>query len=90
MRFIARQSGSHLRSIAPVGDIGSQALNAQDQSSFKQALLTQAQARRESVSGVNIDEEMTKLIQFQRAFESSSLLIRTVDDMYQSLIDMVS
>jgi flagellar hook-associated protein 1 len=73
-----------------VGDIGSQALNAQDQSSFKQALLTQAQARRESVSGVNIDEEMTKLIQFQRAFESSSLLIRTVDDMYQSLIDMVS
>jgi flagellar hook-associated protein 1 FlgK len=73
-----------------VGDIGSQALNAQDQSTFKQALLTQAQARRESVSGVNIDEEMTKLIQFQRAFESSSLLIRTVDEMYQSLIDMVS
>ena len=73
-----------------VGDIGSQASNAQDQSTFKQALLTQAQARRESVSGVNIDEEMTKLIQFQRAFESSSLLIRTVDEMYQSLIDMVS
>jgi flagellar hook-associated protein 1 len=72
-----------------VGDIGSQALNARDQSIFKQALLTQAQSRRESVSGVNIDEEMTKLIQFQRAFESSSLLIRTVNDMYESLIDMV-
>jgi flagellar hook-associated protein 1 FlgK len=72
-----------------VGGIASQAQNAQDQTTFKQALLTQAQARRESVSGVNIDEEMTKLIQFQRAFEASSLLVRTVDSMYQSLIEMV-
>jgi flagellar hook-associated protein 1 FlgK len=72
-----------------VGDIGSQVQDAQNQSAFQQALLTQTQARRESVSGVNIDEEMTKLIQFQRAFEASSLLVRTADDMYQSLIDMV-
>jgi len=72
-----------------VGDIGSQVQDAENQSTFQQALLTQTQARRESVSGVNIDEEMTKLIEFQRAFESSSLLIRTADEMYQSLIDMV-
>lgn len=40
------------------------------------------------MSGVSIDEEMTKLIQFQRAFEASSLLVRTADEMYQTLIDM--
>ena len=72
-----------------VGDIGSRAQSAQSRSDFQQAVLTQAQARRESVSGVNTDEEMTKLIQFQRAFEASSLLVRTADQMYQSLIDMV-
>ena len=72
-----------------VGDIGSQTQISQAQLDFQQTLLTQTQARRESVSGVNIDEEMTKLIQFQRAFESSSLLVRTADEMYQSLIDMV-
>jgi flagellar hook-associated protein 1 FlgK len=72
-----------------VGDVGSQVQDAQNQSTFQQALLTQTQARRESVSGVNIDEEMTKLIQFQRAFESSSMMVRTADEMYQSLIDMV-
>src|SRR4029077_8050634 len=54
-----------------IGDIGSQAQSAQSRFDFQQALLSQTQARRESVSGVNIDEEMTKLIQFQRAFESS-------------------
>jgi flagellar hook-associated protein 1 len=72
-----------------VGDIGSRAESAQAQLDFQQALLTQAQARRESVSGVKSDEEMTKLIQFQRAFESASMVVRTADEMYQAIIDMV-
>jgi len=72
-----------------IGDIGSRAQAAQARSDFQQALLTQTQSRRESVSGVNLDEEATKLIQFQRAFEASSMLVRTADEMYQSLIDMV-
>ena len=72
-----------------LGDVGSQVAAADAQFNFQQAVLTQTQARRESTSGVNIDEEMTKLIQFQRAFESSALLIRTADEMYLSLIEMV-
>jgi flagellar hook-associated protein 1 FlgK len=72
-----------------MSEIGSQVQDAQTQSTFQQAVLTQTQVRRESVSGVNIDEEMTKLIQFQRAFESSSMMVRTADQMYQSLLDMV-
>jgi len=72
-----------------IGDVGAQTQTAQARLDFHQALLTQTQARRESVSGVSIDEEMTKLIQFQRAFEASSMLVRTADDLYQSLLDMV-
>ena len=71
-----------------VGDIGARAQAAQSQSDFQQALLTRTQSRRESVSGVNIDEEATKLIQFQRAFEASSVLVRRLDEMYQALIEM--
>jgi flagellar hook-associated protein 1 FlgK len=72
-----------------VGDIGTRAQAAQSRAEFQQALLTSTQARRESASGVNVDEEMTNLIQFQRAFEASSMLVRSADQMYQSLIDMV-
>lgn len=75
--------------LALLGDVGSQVESAQAQFDFQQAVLTQTQARRESTSGVNIDEEMIKLIQFQRAFESSSMLIRSADEMYQTLIEMV-
>jgi flagellar hook-associated protein 1 FlgK len=62
--------------------------SAQTGLDFRQSLLTQTQARRESASGVNMDEEMTKLILFQRAFEASSLLVRTADEMYGALIEM--
>jgi flagellar hook-associated protein 1 FlgK len=74
--------------LALVGDIGIQVESAQVALEFRQSLLMQTQAQRESVSGVNMDEEMTKLILFQRAFEASSLLVRTADEMYGELIEM--
>jgi flagellar hook-associated protein 1 len=74
--------------LALVGDIGSQVESAQVGLEFRQSLLKQTEAQREAVSGVNIDEEMTKMILFQRAFEASSLLVRTADDMYGELIEM--
>lgn len=77
------------RFLSLVGDIGAQAQAAQSRFDFQQSLLTQTQSRRESVSGVNVDEEATKLVLFQRAFEASSMLVRTADEMYQSLIAMV-
>ncbi len=75
--------------LALIGTVGSQVDSAQARFEFQQDLLSQTQARRESASGVNVDEEMIHLIQFQRAFEASSLLVRTSDAMYQSLLDMV-
>jgi flagellar hook-associated protein 1 len=72
-----------------LGDVGEQAQTVAGTLDFQNALLTQTQTRREGISGVNIDEEMTKLILFQRAFEASSRLVTTSDEMYQSLIEMV-
>lgn len=43
--------------------------------------------RRQEVSGVNLDEEVTNLIQFQRAFEASARALATVDRMLDTLIN---
>ncbi len=72
-----------------MGDVGAQAQASNSTLDFQQSLLTQTRARRESISGVNLDEEMTNLIQFQRAFEAASLLVRTGDEMYQAILEMV-
>jgi flagellar hook-associated protein 1 FlgK len=44
--------------------------------------------QRDSVSGVSLDEEMTDLIKFQRAFEASARLITTVDELLATVINL--
>jgi flagellar hook-associated protein 1 FlgK len=45
-------------------------------------------AARDSVVGVNIDEEMTQLVGQQRAYQAAAKVITTVDQMLQSLLAM--
>jgi flagellar hook-associated protein 1 FlgK len=50
------------------------------------ALATQLQNRRQSISGVSIDEETVQMLQFQRAYEASARLIRIVDELLQTTL----
>jgi flagellar hook-associated protein 1 len=45
------------------------------------------QARRASVSGVNMDEELSNLVAQQRAYEASSRVITAVDEMMDTIIN---
>jgi flagellar hook-associated protein 1 FlgK len=47
----------------------------------------QADADRESTSGVNLDEEMTNLLTYQRGYEAASRVLTTVDSMLDQLIN---
>jgi len=51
-------------------------------------MLENLQNVRDSVSGVNLDEEMTQLLQIQRAYEANSKIIAIADEMLQSLLQM--
>jgi flagellar hook-associated protein 1 FlgK len=48
-------------------------------------MLTQ---QRDSISGVSMDEEMTNLTKYQRAYEASARLITTVDNLLNTLLSM--
>jgi flagellar hook-associated protein 1 FlgK len=43
---------------------------------------------RESISGVNLDEETTKIIEFQKSFDASARLIRTADEMLETVLNL--
>lgn len=55
-----------------------------DQQAIEDMLLRQ----RDSIGGVSLDEEMTDLTRFQKAFAASARLITTVDEMLDTLVNM--
>jgi flagellar hook-associated protein 1 FlgK len=44
--------------------------------------------QRQSLSGVSLDEEMANMLTYQRAYQASSKIITTVDEMLSTLINM--
>ena len=71
-----------------IGIIGVYTQQARRQAENNELLLQQTQTIRESVSGVSIDEELSNLILFQRAYESAARYISTVDKLLETLINM--
>lgn len=64
-------------------------LNAVNSKLSDQKTITELfEQRRQSVSGVSIDEEMTELLKYQKAYQASAKLISTVDELLETLINM--
>jgi flagellar hook-associated protein 1 len=70
-----------------VAKVGSDVAEAQRLQANAQVLTSSAQDRRESVSGVSMDEEMSNLVTFQRAYQASSRAMSTMDEMLDVLIN---
>lgn len=64
---------------------GTMSRAASDSLTFDENLLSEIQSRRDSVSGVSLDEEAINLIRYQRSFEAAAKMIKVTDD----LLDMV-
>jgi flagellar hook-associated protein 1 FlgK len=71
-----------------VFNVGTDVSNAQSSLKEHQALLTQLQNVKQSVSGVSIDEETVSILQFQRSYQASARLIQTVDELLQTALAM--
>ena len=44
--------------------------------------------QRQSVSGVNLDEEAANLLRYQQAYQASAQVIRTANEVFNMLIDI--
>ncbi len=70
------------------GRLGTEAQRGKNQYSLDYDLYNRAFVQRESVSGVNEDEEVVKLITYQRAYQSAARYISVVNEFYDALINM--
>lgn len=53
---------------------------------FGEIVVEQLSQQRDMIAGVSIDEEMVKLIAYQQSYVAASKLIKTVDEMLQTLM----
>ncbi|SFJ77872.1 flagellar hook-associated protein 1 FlgK [Desulfomicrobium apsheronum] len=71
-----------------VAKAGSDTQSSKFNYEYQQALANDLRSRQESVSGVNLDEEMTNLIKFQHAYTAAAKLITTAESMLQVLLGL--
>ena len=71
-----------------VSTIGSMSRAASDSFTFDENLLSELNNRRESLSGVSLDEEAANLIRFQRSFEAGAKMIQVTDELLQTLLEL--
>lgn len=71
-----------------VNDIGNKTSSAEVSSEAQTTLLGQATAARESVSGVNRDEEAAKLIEYQQAYQASAKVLEIASKLFDTMISL--
>jgi len=69
--------------------VGSAARSADYAAQAQQVINDQAQAARDSVSGVNLDEEASDMLRLQQAYQAASQIISTADTMFQSILSAI-
>lgn len=73
-----------------VNSVGNTASSLESSSTSQTALVSQLTTEQQSVSGVNLDEEAAKLLQYQQLYQASSKVIQTAESMFQTLIGIFS
>ncbi len=69
--------------------VGADISSANANQTEQQNLVTQAQSQRAQVSGVNLDAEAAKLLEFQQAFTAVSKVVTTLNSMADALMAMM-
>jgi flagellar hook-associated protein 1 FlgK len=69
--------------------IGAVTQQAQRNSEVQRLAYEDSVKQRQSVSGVNLDEEAANLLRYQQAYQASAQVIRTANEVFNMLIGIV-
>jgi flagellar hook-associated protein 1 FlgK len=70
-----------------IGQLGVSSQGASRRAEIQGVVTEQVDAAREGEAGVNLDEEMTNLLTYQRGYEAASRVLTTIDSMLDQLIN---
>jgi flagellar hook-associated protein 1 FlgK len=70
-----------------MADVGVRVQGGQASSDISSALANQAEQARASESGVNLDEEAARLIQYQQSYQAAAKVLQIAQQIFQTLLD---
>lgn len=73
-----------------IADVGSRTLQGQAAAQSSGALLSNARASFAAESGVNLDEEAARLLQYQQAYQAAARVIATANAMFDSVLSIMA
>jgi flagellar hook-associated protein 1 FlgK len=88
----ARLSGSNTLGqfyAAKVAQVGADAQAFGQQADNQEQVMQQLNNLRSQTSGVSVDEEMTRMIQYQRSYQAAARLLTTMDSMLETLLNAI-
>jgi len=74
---------------ALVSRIGMKSQEVEFLRSSQEKVVTGLQNTLDSISGVSLDEEMTNLMEYQHAYEAAAKMVKTVDELIQTVLSLV-
>jgi flagellar hook-associated protein 1 FlgK len=74
---------------AQVGELGLEASSAYRAAEYQEMVVQEVEDQLSSVSGVSVDEEMIRLMEYQWAYEAAARLIQSSREMIQAVLDLV-
>jgi len=72
-----------------ISELGVSSQEASRMVDNQENLLQQLETRKESISGISLDEEMINMVQFQKAYVANAKMISTVQQMMDAIINLI-
>ncbi len=73
---------------ASVGELGTITQRARSTQEAQKNIVDQMNTLRENISGVSLDEETTNMIEMQKMYDASAKVIKTADEMLETILNL--
>ena len=74
---------------ALISKLGVESKRSQTELENQQLVFKNLENLRQSIMGVNLDEEMSNMLKFQHGYNASARIIRVMDEMLDRIIDQM-
>jgi flagellar hook-associated protein 1 FlgK len=71
-----------------IGTLGVYSMNAKSMMRNEELIMENLEYRKESVTGVNLDEELIKLTKYQQSYEAAARMLKAIEEMVEIIVDL--